>query len=85
MAAKKPVVATRCGGPEEIVIHGETGFMVPMRNPQLLAEAILTLLKHPEKANAMGEAGRRRAENHFSLEAYVNNISTVLAEVLYAS
>jgi glycosyltransferase involved in cell wall biosynthesis len=85
MAAKKPVVATRCGGPEEIVIHGETGFMVPTRNPQLLAEAILTLLKHPEKANAMGEAGRRRAENHFSLEAYVNNISTVLAEVLYAS
>ncbi len=85
MAAKKPIVATHCGGPEEVVAHGETGFVVPSQNPKALAEAILTLLKNPEKAKAMGEAGRRRAEEYFSLETYIINVSNALVEVLYAS
>ena len=60
MAAGRPTVATDAGGNAEVVADGETGLIVPPRNPARLADAILTLLKDPERAEAMGRAGRGR-------------------------
>ncbi|HEX4495760.1 MAG TPA: glycosyltransferase family 4 protein [Thermoanaerobaculia bacterium] len=61
MAVGLPVVATRCGGPEEIVEDGVSGLLVPVGNPQELGGAIRRLLADPEGARAMGRAAAGRA------------------------
>jgi len=61
MATELPVVATNIRGCREAVVHGETGFIVPPKDAKALAEAVAFLLEHPEKAKAMGRAGRERA------------------------
>ena len=59
MLLSVPVVATRTGGIPEIVIDGETGFLVPPRTPKLLAERICDLLQDENLRRKMGDRGRR--------------------------
>jgi glycosyltransferase involved in cell wall biosynthesis len=66
MAAGLPVVATNVGGIGEVVIEGETGFLVPAGNPQLMAERLQQLLSERDTRKRMGEAGRLRALRVFS-------------------
>lgn len=66
MALRKPVIATRAGGPLEIVAEEETGLLVPPDDPNALARAIQQLLSHPTAAATMGQAGRTRFEHHFT-------------------
>ena len=70
-AMGKPVVASNLGGPMELVVHKETGLLVPPNDPQALAEAIESILSNPEKAQQMGEAGYRRARQLFDAEKNV--------------
>ncbi len=67
MSQAKPVVAADVGGIPEAVLSGETGFVVPPRNPLALAEKIADLLANPDLARTMGLAGYRRYEAHFTL------------------
>jgi glycosyltransferase involved in cell wall biosynthesis len=67
MAAGKPVVATRGGGVPEIVGEGKSGLLVPMSDAAAMADAILWLLCHPDQARAMGEAGRKRVQENFTI------------------
>ncbi len=69
MAAGLPVVATAVGGTPEVVEDGVTGWLVPPNDPPALAARITGLLASPEKAQAMGAAGRRRVETHFTFAA----------------
>ncbi len=55
MACGTPVVATDCGGPEGVVIEGETGRIVPNKDPEAFAQAVLDLLGRPEQLAAMRE------------------------------
>lgn len=82
MAAKKPVIASRCGGPEEIIVDGETGFLVPVNNAHEIAEKACYLLEHPEQAQAMGRKGFLRAQKLFSLDQYIQNIEKVIIETI---
>ena len=68
MAAGVPVVTTPVGGSPEAVVDGETGFLVPTRNPGALARAIDPLLADAGLARRIGQAGRRRIVEHFSLD-----------------
>ncbi|MFO0889206.1 MAG: glycosyltransferase [Isosphaeraceae bacterium] len=61
MAAGLPVVATTVEGTEELVVPGETGWLVPPREPEVLARALLDAASSRERRLLMGEAGRRRA------------------------
>lgn len=81
MAAGKPVVATRCGGPEEIVLDGVTGFLVPVKSPDRLAEAMLKILKSEPVRRSMGATGRRRAEALLDVRGYVRKIENVIGEL----
>jgi len=81
MAAGKAVVATRVGGNPEAVVDGETGVLVPPGDPGPLAEAMLALLRDPERALEMGAAGRRRAVEHFSLEKMVREIASLYEDL----
>ena len=66
MACGTPVVASRVGGIPEVVVEGETGWLVEPGDPSALVQALRTALADPVRARRMGEAGRRRVEAHFS-------------------
>lgn len=71
MTAGLPVVATDVGGNREAVIDGHNGFIVPSRQPQVLAQGLIKLLSDQTLAEAMGRSGRQRAQELFSLEKMV--------------
>lgn len=77
MAAGKPAIASDVGGMKEVVVHGETGFLVPAGSPPALADSILRLVTDRELATRMGERGRRRQRETFSVDAMVERILDV--------
>jgi glycosyltransferase involved in cell wall biosynthesis len=82
MASGKPVVATDIRGCREEVVDGGTGFLVPVKNPLALAEAIVRLLTNKEEASRMGEAGRRRAREKFDEKKVVERQLEIYRELL---
>jgi len=66
MACETPVVATSVGGIKEVVVNGETGFLVSPHNASRLAKAIGKVVGDPELAAKMGKAGRRRVLAQFT-------------------
>jgi len=66
MACGLPAVATTAGALPEVVAHGETGLLVPPKDPQALAQAIRRLLDDDELRQRTGEAGRQRVEKYFT-------------------
>ncbi len=82
MVHRRPVVATGVGGVPEIVVNGETGLLVEPGSPDALARAILDLLDTPDRSRRMGEAGRRRAEEQFSVQRMVRDMAGVYEEML---
>jgi glycosyltransferase involved in cell wall biosynthesis len=71
MACGKPVVATTVGGIPEVVAQGETGLLVPPRDPRAMADAITRLLSDRALRERMGAAGLARVRQHFSAEIMV--------------
>ncbi len=70
MLAERPVIAAAHGGLAEIVAPGQTGLLVPPRDPDALAQALLSILAEPERRQAMGRSGRARAEARYGLARY---------------
>ncbi len=68
MEHSKPVVATSFGGSSEVVRHGETGLVENPFDLEAFAAAIARLLADPDLRRRMGEAGRRRLLEHFTIE-----------------
>ncbi|WP_426977874.1 glycogen synthase [Pseudarthrobacter sp. O4] len=96
MACGAAVVASATGGIPEVVQHGETGLLVPIEqvtdgtgiplDPEKFvtdfAAALIEVVSDPERARAMGQAGRRRAEEHFSWESITETTLEVYRSVL---
>ena len=82
MALGKPVVATAAGGPLEIVVPERTGLLARPGDDVEMAAVLRRLLRDPALRASMGEAGRRRAHEHFSLESFARNMQGEYAEVL---
>jgi glycosyltransferase involved in cell wall biosynthesis/SAM-dependent methyltransferase len=71
MASGLPVIATDVGALREVVADGDTGLLVPPRQPAALAQAVVRLLENPSLRNTMGTRGRARFETRFSIERCV--------------
>ena len=81
MAASLPVVATWVDGTPEVVVDGETGWLVPPSDPDGLADGILAALQDPVGRREMGKKGRQRVEGDFSLEHYVDGFVRVYRDL----
>lgn len=82
MAMGLPVVATNVGGNKEVVVHDETGLLVPPRQPSLMASAILEFIRSPAGAAEMGRSGRRRVETRFGLPNVARQYEELYASLL---
>jgi alpha-maltose-1-phosphate synthase len=84
MACGTAVVGSRTGGIPEVVAEGETGLLVPVGEPEPLAEALNTLLRDPDRAGAMGQAGRKRAISEFGWPAIAAQTAGLYAELTHS-
>lgn len=66
-----PVIATAVGGMQRSVVNGKTGLIIPPRDPQALASAILWMLEHRQEAKEMGLAGRKHFAEFFTQDRMV--------------
>jgi glycosyltransferase involved in cell wall biosynthesis len=82
MTASKPVIASKIYGIPEVIVEGETGFMVPPRDVDSLYAAMRKVFENPGLCRRMGAAGRRRVESSFSLERMVRGVESVYEAVL---
>jgi glycosyltransferase involved in cell wall biosynthesis len=84
MACGLPVVATRVGGLAEVVDHGRTGLLASPGSPEALAGPMVELLRDEEKRIIHGAAGRRRAEDLFSIDAAVRSHEQLFLRLLHS-
>lgn len=82
LSMQKPVIATNVGGVKKIIKHQETGILLTPKNGELLAEAIIDLLKNPIKAKSLAQNGRKLIEEHFSSSIMAKQYLTVYNEIL---
>ncbi len=82
MACGVPSVVTRVGGNPEAITDGETGFLVPVEDSAAAAERLLLLLRDPQRAARMGEAGRTAARTRFSSETMIRNLLGLYGDLM---
>lgn len=82
MAARLPVVATKVGGVSEVVEDGRTGLLAPAGDDEALARQVLRLAEDAPLRRELGEAGRRRAEEHFDEERMLGDYRRLYHEML---
>lgn len=85
MACGKPVVATHHKGCEDAVVDGQTGYLVPVKAIGPLAEKLVTLLDDDALRARMGQAGRRRVEQHYEIDHCTRTIVDVLEHAMTRS
>jgi glycosyltransferase involved in cell wall biosynthesis len=78
LSVETPVVSTACGGPQEIILDGINGYIVPIKCVQSMAQSVVSLLKDPEFAKKMGATGRSIVLDRFAQENYVRRIQALL-------
>lgn len=82
MACARPVIGAEVGGIKSTVVDGESGFLVPSRDPQALAERLAVLHNNPALAQSMGDEGLRRAYQHYTWRTVARRAASIYAMVL---
>jgi hypothetical protein len=82
MASGRPVVASDLGGPRELVLDGQTGFLVPPGDEEALARVLAALCDEPSLASRLGAAARARALTTFSLASQADRFEELWSSVL---
>ncbi len=81
-ASGLPVVSTRHAGIPDVVLDGETGFLVEEGDVDGMAQAMIRLAQDPQLAAKMGQAGRKRVEEHFSMDRSIANLWRIIESVI---
>ena len=82
MACARPAVCTAVGGIPEMINNGETGYLVPPKDPQQLADRLVRLLRDPQGARRMGRAARDRVEAEFDLDRSIAATQQAIEDVV---
>jgi len=82
LAARCPLVSTRSGGPEDIIIDGVSGFLTEIGDFRTLAQKTLAIIDDTNLANALKIAGRKRVEDHFSWGYFIGQFIDLYTEIL---
>lgn len=82
MAAGLPLVAANAGGVPEIVVDGQTGLLTPPAQPTALADALARVLANPAEGQAMGQAGRMRAQTLFAIDSQIAAIESIYRQLV---
>jgi len=83
MALGKPVIATDNGGNREVVIHSKTGFLVPPRDPEAIARRVIDLLNNPLLSEKMGQVGKQRVIEEFSLDRFISSFVSAYERLIH--
>ena len=81
MASGVPIVSSQEGGPSELCMQNETALLVPPKDPDKVAQAVLSLLRDPMRRKGMGEAGRQRAERLFDSKRLIRDLENLYEEI----
>lgn len=81
MAYRRPVIVTEAGGMPELVTDGVEGYVVPVQDPERLAEALIKLVSNRANAAAMGEQGRCRIERDFTIQNTVDQTLVLINDL----
>lgn len=76
-----PVVSTKSTGPKDLIVDGETGYLHPLKDVDGLARSVVRLLSVPGLRDTMGQAGKKRVEQQFSLDTLVERLITAWGEI----
>ncbi len=82
MAAGRAVIASAVEGSEDLVVPGETGWLIPPGDPEPLAAALLEAARDPQRRQSFGAAGRQRVEQLFSQKAVIAAYDRLWSAVL---
>lgn len=82
MAAGKPVVATKVGGNSELVLDGDTGFLIDSESPESISDRVVQVLQDKVQAVGMGDRGRRRVHDKFSFRAMVDRYQSYYEQAI---
>ena len=82
MACARPVIGAEVGGIKSTVVDGESGFLVPSRDPRALAERLAVLHNNPALAQSMGDEGLRRAYQHYTWRTVARKAASIYASVV---
>lgn len=82
MAAGKPVIGTPVGSTAEMIVHGETGYVVPLDPIEDIADKIIELVKDPNRSRRMGQRARKYAEEAFGVERQVRRVEDIYKKLL---
>lgn len=82
MACARPVIGSEVGGIKSTVVDGATGFLIPSRDPQAVAQRLFALQQDPALARRMGEEGQRRACQHYTWRIVARQAAAIYAAVL---
>ena len=80
-SVKRPIIATKVGGIPEVVIHNQTGLLIPPNDVDALSDALIKLLNQPELSIKMGEAGYSLFRENFTVQRNIEEIQEIILEV----
>jgi glycosyltransferase involved in cell wall biosynthesis len=82
MAAGKPIIATNVGGTPEAIIDGKTGILVPSKDIKAMTTVLIELADNPDLQTRLGNEGRKRAAQNYSVENYVERLDGLYRQLL---
>jgi glycosyltransferase involved in cell wall biosynthesis len=83
MAAGKPAIATNVGGVPEVIKDGESGFLIPSRNPDVIADRLIRLIRSPELARGLGTTGQSLVRSKYDLPQVVRQYEELYDRLLH--
>jgi glycosyltransferase involved in cell wall biosynthesis len=85
LSNRRPVVASAVGGIVDVIKDGQTGLLVPEKNPDAIAKAVLRLLDDPAYARQLGEQGHAHARDYYSWDRIMGQYNSIYVESVSSS